>query len=82
MKYQHLTIEEREKIQLMLWQKQSVRTMARELNRNSASEFAVRKNNLQALKNFGEITERKKRAKYPLFDEVRFAKRTRSSEFC
>jgi len=28
MNYQHLTIEEREKIQLMLWQKQSIRAMA------------------------------------------------------
>jgi len=37
MKYQHLTIEEREKIQLMLWQKQSVRAMARELNRSPSS---------------------------------------------
>ena len=37
MNYQHLTIEEREKIQLMLWQKQSVRTMAKELNRSPSS---------------------------------------------
>ena len=37
MNYQHLTIEEREIIQLMLWQKKSVRTMAKELNRNPSS---------------------------------------------
>jgi len=37
MNYQHLTIEERERIQLMLWQKQSVRAMAKELNRNPSS---------------------------------------------
>lgn len=37
MKYQHLTIEEREKIQLMLWQKQSVRKIAKELNRSPSS---------------------------------------------
>lgn len=35
--YKHLTIEEREKIQLMLWQKQSVRAMAKELNRSPSS---------------------------------------------
>ena len=37
MNYQHLTIEEREIIQLMLWQKKSVRVMAKELNRNPSS---------------------------------------------
>jgi len=37
MNYQHLSIEEREKLQLMLWQKQSVRTMAKELNRSPSS---------------------------------------------
>jgi len=37
MNYQHLTIDERERIQLMLWQKQSVRAMAKELNRNPSS---------------------------------------------
>ncbi len=37
MNYQHLTIEEREKLQLMLWQKQSVRAMAKELNRSPSS---------------------------------------------
>jgi len=37
MNYQHLTIEEREKIQLMLWQKQPVRAIAKELDRNPSS---------------------------------------------
>jgi IS30 family transposase len=37
MNYQHLTIEERERLQLMLWQKQSVRVIARELNRSPSS---------------------------------------------
>jgi IS30 family transposase len=37
MKYQHLTIEEREKIQEMLWQKASIRAIARALGRNPAS---------------------------------------------
>ena len=37
MNYQHLTIEEREIIQLMLWQKKSVRAMAKELNRSPSS---------------------------------------------
>ena len=37
MNYQHLSIEDREKLQLMLWQKQSVRAMAKELNRSPSS---------------------------------------------
>ncbi|MDD2681072.1 MAG: IS30 family transposase [Patescibacteria group bacterium] len=37
MNYQHLSIEEREKLQLMLWQKQSVRVIAKELNRSPSS---------------------------------------------
>lgn len=37
MNYQHLTIKEREKLQLMLWQKQSVRAIAKELNRSPSS---------------------------------------------
>jgi IS30 family transposase len=37
MNYQHLSIEEREKLQLMLWQKQSVRAMAKELGRSPSS---------------------------------------------
>ena len=36
-KFKHLTIKEREKIQLMLWNKQSVRAIAKELNRNPSS---------------------------------------------
>lgn len=37
MNYQHLSIEEREKIQLMLWRKQPVRAIAKELNRSPSS---------------------------------------------
>ncbi|MFA5023956.1 MAG: IS30 family transposase [Patescibacteria group bacterium] len=37
MNYQHLSIEEREKIQLMLWHKQPVRAIAKELNRSPSS---------------------------------------------
>ncbi len=37
MKYKHLTIEERETIQLMLWQKQSVRAIAKKLRRSPSS---------------------------------------------
>lgn len=37
MNYKHLTIEEREKIQLMLWHKQSVRAIAKELKRSPSS---------------------------------------------
>ncbi len=37
MKYKHLTIEERETIQLMLWQKKSIRAIAKRLNRNPSS---------------------------------------------
>ena len=35
--YKHLTIEERETIQEMLWQKQSVRAIAKKLKRNPSS---------------------------------------------
>lgn len=37
MKYQHLTIEEREKIQLMWWKRESVRVIAEALNRSPSS---------------------------------------------
>lgn len=37
MKYKHLTIEEREIIQLMLWQKSSIRNIAKALGRNPSS---------------------------------------------
>lgn len=37
MKFKHLTIEEREKIQEMLWQKASVRSIAKALDRNPSS---------------------------------------------
>ena len=37
MQYKHLTIEEREKIQELLWQKTSVRTIAKAIGRNPSS---------------------------------------------
>lgn len=37
MNYQHLSIEERETLQLMLWQKRSVRAMAKALDRSPSS---------------------------------------------
>lgn len=37
MKYLHFSIEEREKIQQMLWQKSSIRTIAKELDRSPSS---------------------------------------------
>lgn len=37
MRYQHFTIEEREKIQRMLWQKQSVRSIAKAMGRSPSS---------------------------------------------
>lgn len=37
MKYKHFSIEEREKIQEMLWQKQSLRAIAKEINRSPSS---------------------------------------------
>lgn len=37
MQYQHFTVEEREKIQEMLWQKQSLRSISKELNRSPSS---------------------------------------------
>ncbi len=37
MKYLHFSIEEREKIQKMLWQKSSIRTIAKELGRSPSS---------------------------------------------
>ena len=39
MQYKHLTIEEREVIQRMLWEKQSIRAIAKELKRNPSSIF-------------------------------------------
>lgn len=37
MKYKHLTIQERETIQLMLWEKKSIRTIAKKINRSPSS---------------------------------------------
>jgi IS30 family transposase len=37
MNYKHITIEEREKLQLMVWQKHPVRDIAKELNRNPST---------------------------------------------
>lgn len=46
MKYKHLSINEREKIQSMLWKKRSVRDIADELNRSPSSiSREIRRNN-------------------------------------
>jgi IS30 family transposase len=45
MKYKHFSIEEREKIQELIWQKASIRTIAKTINRNHSSVLReVRKN--------------------------------------
>jgi len=49
--YKHLTIEEREKIQQMLWQKASIRTIAKALNRNPSSIFRERQRNRPLIHN-------------------------------
>jgi IS30 family transposase len=47
MKYQHITIEERERIQELIWRKTSLRIIAKELNRNPSSiSREIRKNKL------------------------------------
>jgi len=46
MKYQHFTVEEREKIQEMLWQKSSIRNIAKTLGRNPSSISKEIKRNL------------------------------------
>lgn len=48
MKYQHLTIEEREKIQEMLWQKASIRDIAAAINRHPSSVFRELRRNYPA----------------------------------
>lgn len=49
MKYIHFTIEEREKIQEMLWQKASIRTIAVTLNRSPSSVFREIKKNTDSM---------------------------------
>lgn len=51
MKYKHFTIEEREKIQEMLWRKQSLRAIAKELNRSPSSVFREIRRNKPAARN-------------------------------
>lgn len=51
MKYQHITIEEREKIQEMLWQKASIRSIAGVLNRSVSSVSREIKRNKPPLVN-------------------------------
>lgn len=45
MKYKHLSIQEREAIQLMLWEKKSIRSIARKINRSPSSVFREIKKN-------------------------------------
>ena len=49
MKYKHLRIEEREKIQELFWQKKSVRYIAGVLNRSPASISRELRRNLRRL---------------------------------
>ena len=50
MKFKHLTIEEREKIQELLWQKTSIRTIARVINRSPSSVVREIKRNKPPLR--------------------------------
>lgn len=50
MKYQHLSIEERELIQLRLWEKKSIRAIAGELRRPSSSVSREIRRNLPGIK--------------------------------
>jgi len=53
MKYKHFSIEEREKIQKMLWQKQSIRAIARELDRSPSSiSREIQRNNPKQKKRY------------------------------
>lgn len=53
MQYNHLSIEEREKIQELLWQKKSVRHIAKELGRSPSSvSREIKKNNPQQKKRY------------------------------
>ncbi len=49
MKYKHFTVEEREKIQEMLWQKASIRTIAIALGRSPSSVSREIKKNVDSL---------------------------------
>lgn len=49
MEYTHFTIEEREKIQEMLWQRLSIRAMAKNLNRSASSVSREIQRNLDSL---------------------------------
>lgn len=49
MKYKHISIEEREKIQIMLWEKQSIRSMAKIFGRSPASISREINRNIPAL---------------------------------
>ena len=49
MKYKHFTIEEREKIQEMLWQKSSIRTIAAALGRSASSVSREIKRNMDSI---------------------------------
>jgi IS30 family transposase len=51
MKYKHFTIEERELMQEMLWQKSSIRSIAATLGRNPSSVSREIQRNLPALRN-------------------------------
>lgn len=53
MQYNHLSIEEREKIQELLWQTKSIRYIAMELGRSPSSiSREIKKNNPQQKKRY------------------------------
>lgn len=53
MHYQHFSIQEREKIQYLLWQKQSVRAIAQTLGRSPASvSREIRRNGGQQIRRY------------------------------
>ena len=53
MKYKQLTIEERETIQIMLWNKKSIRNIAKQLNRSPSSiSREIKKNNPKERKSY------------------------------
>lgn len=70
MKYNHLSIEEREIIQEMLWKKKSIRTIAKRLNRNSSTisrelrkNFLIKKRYTPRLAHEKALNKRKSRGR-------------------
>src|SRR3989344_8988959 len=51
MKYQHFSIDERESLQYMWWERRSIRSMAKALNRSPSSVSRELKRNFPACRN-------------------------------